>query len=146
MTVVIVLAVAGLMGLGVWLLLDDDVMRVVLGTTLITHAAIVLLVAPRPSGEAPLIVDGATAPVSDPIPQALSLTAIVIAFAVTALLLALAGRVWADRDADAGDAVDAAVADPASPAAPEPTADGEEPSEEPAVPRAHGGPTVEVSA
>ena len=46
------------------------------------------------------IVDGREGPISDPLPQALILTAIVIAFAITAFLLALAVRAWAATSED----------------------------------------------
>ena len=45
-------------------------------------------------GRPPLIGSGDAADFSDPLPQALALTAIVITFAVTAFLLALAYRSW----------------------------------------------------
>ena len=45
-------------------------------------------------GEPPLIGTGDPADFADPLPQALVLTAIVISFGVTALLLALAYRSW----------------------------------------------------
>jgi multicomponent Na+:H+ antiporter subunit C len=45
-------------------------------------------------GRAPLIGNGPTEDLADPLPQALALTAIVISFGVTALLLALAYRSW----------------------------------------------------
>lgn len=109
MTVVAILTLGALVGIGVWLLLDADVMRVVLGVALTGHAAVLLLVAARPAGRAPL-VDGQSAPaMADAVPQALSLTAIVISFAVTTLLLALAGRVWSDRREEAAEAISAAA-------------------------------------
>ncbi|HEV3398356.1 MAG TPA: NADH-quinone oxidoreductase subunit K, partial [Actinomycetes bacterium] len=45
-------------------------------------------------GSAPVIGTGEIGSFSDPLPQALALTAIVITFAVTVLLLALAYRSW----------------------------------------------------
>ena len=65
--------------------------RILLGFSLLGHAAVLaLLVAGGPSGEAPIA--GGDADISNPLPQALALTAIVISFGLTLFLLALAGR------------------------------------------------------
>ena len=62
-----------------------------LGFSLLGHAAVLaLLTAGGPPGEAPLA--GADAPIANPVPQALALTAIVISFGLTLFLLALAVR------------------------------------------------------
>jgi multicomponent Na+:H+ antiporter subunit C len=52
------------------------------------------------AGNAPIIGNGSTADLADPLPQALALTAIVISFGTTALLLALAYRSWLLTDDD----------------------------------------------
>lgn len=103
MTVALALCIALLVGAGVWLLLDRDLLRVVLGLGLLGHGVVLLLVASGRPGEPPLL-DRVTDRLADPLPQALGLTAIVIGFAVTAYLLAIA---QADQEgtpvADAGD-------------------------------------------
>ncbi|MFC5382672.1 sodium:proton antiporter [Aquipuribacter nitratireducens] len=77
---------------GVQLLLQREMLRVVLGFVLLGHAAnVVLLVSGGPAGEAPE-AGGPVAESADPLVQAMVLTAIVITFAVTALLLALTYR------------------------------------------------------
>ena len=93
MNLVFALAAAVLFGTGAALLLDRDLVRVVFGVVLVSQAAVLTLIA---SGLArgsapiyPLTVDS----VSDPLSQAMALTAIVIGLAVTALLLALVLRV-----------------------------------------------------
>lgn len=108
MMAVAVLAIGVLVGVGAWLLLDDDLVQVALGALLLGHGAVLLLVAPRPSGEAPLLPSGGAVPpgLANPLPQALALTAIVIAFGVTILLLSLAGRSADDWVADRDDATD----------------------------------------
>jgi len=90
---VFALAAAVLFGTGAALLLDRDLVRVVFGVVLVSQAAVLTLIA---SGLArgsapiyPLTVDS----VSDPLSQAMALTAIVIGLAVTALLLVLVLRV-----------------------------------------------------
>jgi multicomponent Na+:H+ antiporter subunit C len=93
--VVLVLALASLTAAGVYLLLDRSLIRIVLGLALLGHMTVLLLqVSGGATGVAPLIGDAGTGDVSDPLPQALALTAIVITFGVTAFLLALAVRAF----------------------------------------------------
>ena len=91
MTVVLILAVGLLAGTGVYLLLARRVFSVILGLSLLTHAAnLVMLAAGDASERAPIVVDGIERQLlADPVPQALILTAIVISMAVTLYLLAL---------------------------------------------------------
>ena len=92
MTLVFALAAAALFGIGAYLLLDRDLVRVVLGIVLVSQAAVLTLIASGLTrGSAPIYpIDE---PVSDPLSQAMALTAIVIGLAVTALLLVLVLRV-----------------------------------------------------
>ncbi len=86
-------AVAVLVGAGTWLMLHRDNLRAVLGASLLGHGVVVLLVLQGGAGRAPLVdQEPAVSPerLSDPLPQALGLTAIVIGFGITAYLLALA--------------------------------------------------------
>jgi multicomponent Na+:H+ antiporter subunit C len=100
MIVVLVLAVAILYGTGVYLLLQRNLSRIVIGLALLGHGAnLLLLMAGGRAGEAPLI-GGGGGPYSDPLPQALALTAIVITFGVSAYLLAMAYRSWTLTRAD----------------------------------------------
>lgn len=81
---------------GVYLMLDRTMTRVLLGLMLMTNATnILILHAGGVVGQSPLY-DKNTAPedYSDPLPQALVLTSIVISFAVTALLLGMIYRAW----------------------------------------------------
>ena len=91
MTAVLVLAVGLLAGTGVYLVLARRVFPVILGLSLLTHAAnLVMLAAGDASQRAPIVVDGIERQLlADPVPQALILTAIVISMAVTLYLLAL---------------------------------------------------------
>lgn len=87
------LAVGALFGGGVFLLLHRTLLRVILGFVLLGHGAnLVLLLSGGRRGTAPFADDTGPAAAADPLPQAMALTAIVITFAVTALLLALADR------------------------------------------------------
>ena len=58
------------------------------------HGANTLVITSGRRGAPPLLGEADPSRMSDPLPQALALTAIVITFAVTALLLALAYRSW----------------------------------------------------
>lgn len=74
-------------------MLDRELVRAVFGLVLISQAAVLTLIASSlRRGAAPIYPLG-TGAVSDPLSQALALTAIVIGLAVTALVLALAVRV-----------------------------------------------------
>ena len=86
-------AIAVLLGTGTYLALRPRSFDVVLGITLMSYAVNLFIFAAGRvvAGRAP-IVDGATVGLADPLPQALVLTAIVIGFAMTALLLVLALR------------------------------------------------------
>ena len=94
MTVLLAFVAAVLFGCGSWLLMQRRLSRIIIGIGLLGHGANLLLVtAGGGPGRAPIIEDGATG-FSDPLPQALALTAIVITFGVTAFLLALGFRSW----------------------------------------------------
>jgi multicomponent Na+:H+ antiporter subunit C len=88
--------VAVLYGAGVYMILQRTLTKVVLGLALLSHGAnLLLMIVGGTSGLAPIIgrFTGDDV-IADPIPQALALTAIVISFAMTAFLLALAYRSW----------------------------------------------------
>jgi multicomponent Na+:H+ antiporter subunit C len=85
---------AWLFGCGTYLVLQRKLSRIIIGLGLLTHGANILLITSGRRGLPPLVGSGDPASFSDPLPQALALTAIVITFAVSALLLALAYRSW----------------------------------------------------
>ena len=93
MILALALTAAFLFGSGAYLLLKRDLIRVVAGVMLISQSALVTIIGSSLSrGDAPIgVKPGET--VSDPLPQALALTALVIGLATVALLLALAHRV-----------------------------------------------------
>jgi multicomponent K+:H+ antiporter subunit C len=89
---VIAVAIGVLTSSGVWLLLRPRTFQVVIGLTLLSYAVNLFIFATGGLrvGAAPLVAAGAAADpaaFADPLPQALVLTAIVISFATTALLL-----------------------------------------------------------
>lgn len=92
MNLLFALTAACLFGAGAHLLLSRDLFRVVLGVAIVSQAAVLTLIASAiVRGVAPIhpLPDE---PVSDPLSQAMALTAIVIGMAVTALLLVLVLR------------------------------------------------------
>lgn len=96
MTTVLASVAAVLFATGTYLVLQRELTRMLIGLSLLSHGAnVVLLVATRDRGR-PTFVDGRDDPSTflDPLPQAFALTAIVITFGVTCFLLALAYRSW----------------------------------------------------
>jgi multicomponent Na+:H+ antiporter subunit C len=99
---VTLVAVGGvLVACGVYLLLGQRLTRLVLGMILAGNGVNLLLLADAGPAGAPALLgpgvraaDGRDAPVLDPLPQAMILTAIVITLSMTAFLLALAYRTW----------------------------------------------------
>ncbi len=94
MTLIFSLAIGVMFGSGAFLLLKPDLFRIVVGIVLIANAAnLALMSSGLGRGRAPIHpVNGEG--VSDPLVQAMTITALVIGFAVTALLLGLAYRVY----------------------------------------------------
>ena len=94
MIFVLALTVGVLFSAGTYLLLSRTLTRIIIGLAILSHAAnLLLLIAGGRAGEVP-IIGGNSAEFTDPLPQAMALTAIVISFGVTAFLLALAYRSW----------------------------------------------------
>ncbi|HLS88722.1 MAG TPA: Na(+)/H(+) antiporter subunit C [Sphingobacteriaceae bacterium] len=88
--------VAGiLITIGTYLALSRMVLRIILGLSLFTHGSHLMMMAINglKKGAAPLVREGVTQ-YTDPVPQALILTSIVISFALTALYLVLAYRTY----------------------------------------------------
>lgn len=89
MSLLLATCVAALVGGGVWLLMHHDALRAVLGAALLGHGVVLLLVLQGRAGDAPLVDRAPPQALSDPVPQALALTAIVIGLGVVAYLLVL---------------------------------------------------------
>ncbi len=92
MELIVALGIGVLTGSGVWLVLRPRTFQVIVGLSLLSYAVnlFIFVMGWVRGGLAP-IIDPAVAPdparFADPLPQALVLTAIVISFATTALLL-----------------------------------------------------------
>lgn len=94
-SLVLVVLVAVLVGTGVYLLLERSLSRIIIGTALISNGInVLMLVAGGRAGGPPILGETAPEDMSDPLPQAMVLTAIVITLGMTAFLLAMAYRSW----------------------------------------------------
>lgn len=111
-SLVLTIIMGALFAAGVYAMLERSLTRVLIGFLLLGNAAnlFLLIVMGRP-GIAPFFGSGEVGEMSDPLPQALTLTAIVITFAISAFLLALIYRSWQLGQADtvADDEADLAV-------------------------------------
>jgi multicomponent Na+:H+ antiporter subunit C len=90
------IVIGTLFGTGTYMILRRSIVKLVLGLMLLTHGANLLLftVGGLSQGTPPLLGgDTLSGAFSDPLPQALILTAIVIGFGLTAFTLVLAYRV-----------------------------------------------------
>ena len=85
--------IAVLFAVGSFLLMERSLTRVALGVGVVGNGVNVLIIASGSEpGEAPII--GREGVLTDPLPQALVLTAIVIGFALLTFLMTLAWRNW----------------------------------------------------
>ena len=108
MEFVLSLAVGVMAGAGVWLLLRPRTFQVLIGLSLLSYAInlFIFSVGSLSIGQEPIVKPGLPADLlnySDPLPQSLVLTAIVIGFATTALFLVV---LLALRGLSGGDHVD----------------------------------------
>ena len=95
MSVLLAFCAALLFATGTWMLLQRRLSRILIGVGLIGHGSnILLLVSGGGGGNSPIIDTADPEDFTDPLPQALVLTSIVITFGVTAFLLALGYRSW----------------------------------------------------
>lgn len=97
---VMALVIGVLFSLGTFLVLRRDTVRVIWGTLILGQAANIYLITMGGfKGGAPILGHhgGAHASVTDPVVQALVLTAIVIGFGTTALILVLSYRMYQEN-------------------------------------------------
>ncbi len=105
MEIILALSIGALASSGVWLLLRSRTYQVLIGLSLLSYAVnlFIFSMGRVRTGAPPLLKPGVPADLAhytDPVPQALVLTAIVITFAMTALFLVvlLAARGLARND------------------------------------------------
>ena len=90
MELILSLGIGIMTGSGVWLILRPRTYQVIIGLSLLSYAVNLFIfgVGGVKSNAAPLLGEGVdVSTLTDPVPQALVLTAIVIGFATTALFL-----------------------------------------------------------
>lgn len=105
MEIALASAIGMLTAAGVYLMLRARSFDLILGLTLLSYATNLLIFSAGRLvvGKAPVLREGVAANLdnyTDPLPQALVLTAIVIAFAMTAVTIVLAIRSRADNHSD----------------------------------------------
>lgn len=96
-SLILLITMGVLMACGVYLMLDRSLTRVLIGFLLLGNGVnVLIMLTAGPPGNPPITdgVDLSTAGMSDPLPHALILTAIVITFGISAFMLALIYRSW----------------------------------------------------
>lgn len=101
MEIIISILAGFLFTVGVYNILQKQLLRIAIGTGLISHGAhlFILTMGKLKRGQPPIIQEGIT-DYTDPLPQALILTSIVISFGVTSVILVLAYRTINENDTD----------------------------------------------
>ncbi|MFL0506889.1 Na(+)/H(+) antiporter subunit C [Ureibacillus sp. 179-F W5.1 NHS] len=85
----------------IYLILSKSLLRIIIGTGLLSHGAhLLILTMGGFKGSAPPVLSDGITDFVDPLPQALILTAIVISFGVTAFFLVLAYRAYQEIKTD----------------------------------------------
>ncbi|MFD1362983.1 Na(+)/H(+) antiporter subunit C [Lentibacillus salinarum] len=98
----IISALAGILfATAIYNLLQKQLLRLVIGSVLLSHGAhlFILTMGELKRGSPPILTEGVN-DYTDPLPQALILTSIVISFGITSLLLVLAYRTAEENDTD----------------------------------------------
>jgi multicomponent Na+:H+ antiporter subunit C len=113
MSIIMAILVAVLTGSGIYLMMRKQLVEVLFGVLLLSHGINLLLVSMsgwKESALPPILPEGEAANpalFTDPLPQALILTAIVISFGVTSFLVVLMARAYGENRASAlGEVVD----------------------------------------
>ncbi|TFJ94045.1 Na(+)/H(+) antiporter subunit C [Lentibacillus salicampi] len=99
---IIILILAGvLFATAIYNLLQKQLLRLIIGSVLLSHGAhlFLLTMGELKRGNPPILTEGISE-YTDPLPQALILTSIVISFGITSLLLVLAYRTSNENNTD----------------------------------------------
>lgn len=103
MEIIMAIVIGIIFTAAIYLILSKSILRIILGTGLISHGAhLLLLTMGGFSGNAPPVISEGllSSDYVDPLPQALILTAIVISFGVTAFILVVAYRSYQEIGSD----------------------------------------------
>jgi multicomponent Na+:H+ antiporter subunit C len=91
----LVIVVGALVGCGVYLVLERSLTRIAIGLILVGNGVnLMFIMVGGPPGGAPIVGLTPEAEMSDPLPQAMVLTGIVITLALNAFLVSIAYRSW----------------------------------------------------
>lgn len=101
MEIIIIILAGILIGSSVYLMLSKSLIRIIIGTALLSHGILLMTftMGQLKRGSIPVLEEGVEA-YSDPLPQALLLTVIVITFALTAYMLVVAVRTYKEIGSD----------------------------------------------
>jgi multicomponent Na+:H+ antiporter subunit C len=101
MEILIIILSGVLFATAIYNLLQKQLLRIIIGTVLLSHGAhlMILTMGKLKTGLPPVLTEGVT-DYTDPLPQALILTSIVISFGITGLLLVLAYRTTQENNTD----------------------------------------------
>ncbi|MFO7790243.1 MAG: NADH-quinone oxidoreductase subunit K [Bacteroidota bacterium] len=98
MNSLLAILIGGLFGCAIYMILRRCIIKLIIGLSLLAHAGNLLIftIGTTLRGKSPLIEAGekTVSGVSDPLPQALVLTAIVIGFGITAFTIVLIRQVY----------------------------------------------------
>ena len=101
MEIVMCFVIGFLFMAAVYLMLSKSLLRIIIGTGLLSHGAhLLILTMGGLKGNSPPVVAKGVTEYADALPQALILTAIVISFGVTAFFLVLAYRSYQELGTD----------------------------------------------
>lgn len=101
MEALIAVFIGGLTATGLYLMLRQRSFPVILGLTLLSYAVnLFIFIAGRLAVGRPAIIAPGAAGYTDPLPQALVLTAIVISFGMTAVIVLMALGAWLESGED----------------------------------------------
>jgi len=101
MEIVMCFVIGFLFMAAVYLMLSKSLLRIIIGTGLLSHGAhLLILTMGGLDGTSPPVLAPGVTDYADPLPQALILTAIVISFGVTAFFLVLAYRSYQELGTD----------------------------------------------
>lgn len=94
MELLLAFVIGGLYAAGLYMMMRRSILKLVIGLALLSHAANLLIftMGGLTRAQPPILTGGTVAPVADPLPQALILTAIVISFGVLVFALVLVHR------------------------------------------------------
>lgn len=102
MELLVSIVIGVLFAVGMYLILSRTLLRIVIGTCLLSHGTLLMLITmgKLKTGVGPILTGQTGISYIDPLPQALILTAIVIGFGVTAFIIVLSYRTYQTLNSD----------------------------------------------